>query len=116
MGGMLAPRWARKEAAARKEVSALFAAAGLTMDAAMAETLVLTLEEIERIDYLVATAEERRNNAIREIDRRHEKLKAALAKAMKAEDAEDAEFTEVAGPGAALLPAPCKINWQLGEP
>jgi hypothetical protein len=104
-GGLLAQRWARKEAAARKEVNALLASAGLTVDAAMAEALVLTLEEIERIDYLVASADERRNNAIREIDRRHDRLKAALGKAMRAEDAEDADFTEIAGPGAAPPPS-----------
>jgi hypothetical protein len=97
-GGLIASNWARNEPGARKEVSDRLAAAGLTFEAVMAETLALKLEETERIDYLMSSAEERRNTAIHEIDRRREAFKAAASSAV---EAEEAEFNEVAIAGGA---------------
>jgi hypothetical protein len=55
--------------------------------------LVVKLDEIERIDRMIASSEARRNNALREIDRHRATLGAALRAAV--DEAEDAEFTNV---------------------
>jgi len=39
------------------------------MDAVMAQTLSISLDDIERIDRMIATAEVRRNAILREVDR-----------------------------------------------
>src|SRR3954470_18854917 len=51
---------------------ALLAKTGLTMDAVMAQTLALKLDEIDEIDQMIASAEARRNAALREL-RHHRK-------------------------------------------
>jgi hypothetical protein len=93
----LARRWANRERKALKLVDRHLAAAGLTIDAVMAQTLALKLDPVERIDRMLAGAEARRNNALREIERHRETL--AMALRQTAKDVEDAEFTEI-GPGA----------------
>jgi hypothetical protein len=65
----LAEAWARRERGAIKQVDELLASAGLTMDAVMAQTLSLKLDDIDRIERLIATAEGRRNAILREVDR-----------------------------------------------
>jgi hypothetical protein len=65
----LARAWARRERSAIKHVDELLASACLTMDAVMAQTLSLKLDDIERIDRMIATAEGRRNAILREVDR-----------------------------------------------
>jgi hypothetical protein len=65
----LTEAWARRERAAIEQVDELLASAGLTMDAVMAQTLSLKLDDIERIDRMIATAEGRRNAILREVDR-----------------------------------------------
>jgi hypothetical protein len=45
-------------------VDKLFASAGLTMDAVMAQTLSINIDDIERIDRMIATAEVRRRSQI----------------------------------------------------
>lgn len=65
----LAEAWARRERGAIKQVDELLASAGLTMDAVMAQTLSLKLDDIDRIDRMIATAEGRRNAILREVDR-----------------------------------------------
>jgi hypothetical protein len=74
-------------------VDAILAKAGLTMDAMMAQTLARNIDGVERIDRLVASAEARRNVALREIDRHRAALGAALRQA--ADEAPDAEFKEI---------------------
>jgi hypothetical protein len=81
LGGILGPlmdwddahdlteAWARRERTAIERVDELLASAGLTMDAVMAQTLSLKLDDIERIDRMIATAEGRRNAILREVDR-----------------------------------------------
>jgi hypothetical protein len=59
----------RASAAPIKRVDKLLAPAGLTMDAVMAQALSLKLDDIERIDRMIATAEGRRNAILREVDR-----------------------------------------------
>jgi hypothetical protein len=65
----LAEAWAARERTAIERVDELLASAGLTMDAVMAQTLSLQLNDIERIDRMIATAEGRRNAILRELDR-----------------------------------------------
>jgi hypothetical protein len=65
----LAEAWAARERSAIEQVDKLLASAGLTMDAVMAQSLSLKLDDIERIDRMIATAEGRRNAILREVDR-----------------------------------------------
>jgi len=92
-GDELSNNWARRDPGALKEVGGLLSSAGLTIDAVMAFTLCRSLDKIEGIDRLLASAEARRNNALREVDRHRVALGAALRVAV--EDVEDAEFTDV---------------------
>jgi hypothetical protein len=89
----LAMNWAAREPDAVAKVDAALAAAGLTIDAVMAETLAVNIDKFERIDRLVASAEARRNVALREIDRHRATLGAALRQA--ADEALDVEFKEI---------------------
>jgi hypothetical protein len=57
----LAKAWAARDQNAIKRVDKLLASAGLTMDAVMAQTLSISLDDVERIDRMIATAEVRRN-------------------------------------------------------
>ena len=66
----------------------------------MAEALSSKIDTFERIDRTVASAEARRNNALREIDRHRSTLGAAVRQAIdKVEDAgfRDVETGEVSG-------------------
>ena len=65
----LAETWATREPSAIKQADELLGSADLTMDAVMAQTLSLSLDDIERIDRMIATAEGRRNAILREVDR-----------------------------------------------
>ena len=65
----VAQAWATREPGAIRQVDELLASAGFTMDAVMAQTLSLNLDDIERIDRMIATAEGRRNAILREVDR-----------------------------------------------
>src|SRR5262245_42098698 len=89
----LSQAWAKRDANAIKEVDELLASAELTMDAVMAQTLALKLDEIERIDAMTMRAEARRNVALREIDRHRASVAQALRRAVN--DIEDAQFEEV---------------------
>jgi hypothetical protein len=64
-----------------------------TIDEVTAEMLALKIDELERIDRMVAGAEARRNVALREIDRHRATLGAALRQ--EADEVLDAEFKEV---------------------
>jgi hypothetical protein len=74
-------------------IRALLANAGKSTDDLMANAFVEKLEEIERIDRLMAIAESRRNAVLREIERRHALLGEALRRGV--EEVEDAEFEEI---------------------
>jgi hypothetical protein len=97
----LSKRWGAGDADAATNVAQLLAAAGLTLDAVMAQTLRLHIDEIERIDRMIMSAETRRNEALRELDRHRAGFAAALRRA--AEHVEDAEF-EVVAPGTDQAP------------
>jgi len=59
----------------------------------ISETFVGKLDQVERVDRLLASVEARRNNTLREIDHHRATLGAALR--AEVEDVEDAEFTDV---------------------
>lgn len=90
-GSTLATDWAAGDPAAIERVDKLLASAGLTMDNVIAQTTASELDKIERFNRLVASAEWRRNAALREIDRHQtsfvQKLRSEIDKI------EDAEFT-----------------------
>ena len=86
----LAEAWAARERSAIKQADELLASAGLTMDAVMAQSLSLKLNDIERIDRMIAAAEMRRNAILREIDRHRTTWGQELRRA--AQQAEEAGF------------------------
>ena len=59
-------------------VDGLLADNGMSLDALVANRLSDCLDQIERIDRLTTIAEDRRNDALREIDRRRAVLAEAL--------------------------------------
>jgi hypothetical protein len=88
----LAENWASREPAVVAEADAALAADGLTRDVVMAQALALKIDEVERIDRMVAGAEARLNVALREIYR-HRATLAALRQ--EVDEALDAEFKEI---------------------
>ncbi len=73
-----------------KAVEDLFASSDATMEMVTAQTLVARLDEFERIERLMASAEARRDIALHEIERHRSSLGPLLRKAT--EDVIDAEF------------------------
>jgi hypothetical protein len=71
----LAVDWAKRKSRAIKRVETILASTGLTWDAVIAQTLSIKLDDVERIDRMIAIAEARRNLALREIDRHRESLR-----------------------------------------
>ena len=59
---VLIQNWYANVPEARSQVDALLKQAGLSMDAVMAQTLALKLDEIERIDRMISQAEARRRD------------------------------------------------------
>ena len=78
---------------AQKTVDKLLFAAGLSLNEVTTKTLEKKLDSIERLDRMLASAEARRNNSLREIDRHREAFGAGTRAAI--EDVEDAEFTDL---------------------
>ena len=102
----------RGSAEAAATVDAVLAAAGLTFEAATAQTLANCLDEVERTERMIDRAESGKNVALRELDRH----RAALAEQLRrAEDVQDAEFSEVpAGENARLKRHPSDEEERLG--
>jgi hypothetical protein len=84
----------RREPGAVKTVRELFTQVGNDMDSFMASALVNNLDSVERIDRLITSAESRRDNALREIDRRRAALGEALRRTVQ--QIEDGQFKEIA--------------------
>jgi hypothetical protein len=63
------------------------------MDEVAAQTLDSNLDSFERLDRMLASAEARRNNALREVDRHRDALGAGVRRSI--EEIEDAEFRDV---------------------
>ncbi|MBV8103862.1 MAG: hypothetical protein JO223_04410 [Hyphomicrobiales bacterium] len=88
-----AATWMSGDNATRKEFQQLLKRAGLGMEDVMAEALSSKIDTFERFDRMLASAEARRNNALREIDRHRETLGAAVRQAI--DEVQDAEFQNV---------------------
>jgi hypothetical protein len=82
--------WFAREPEAIKRVDQILESAGLTMDAVMAQSLSIKLDDIERIDRMTALAEARRNAILREIDGHREILSQNLRRAVQ--NVEDGQF------------------------
>ena len=78
----LGAMWASGQKSARNEVGSALKKAGLSTEDVMAEALESKIDSFERIDRMLASAEARRNNALREIDRHREALGAAMRQAI----------------------------------
>jgi hypothetical protein len=74
-------------------VDAVLVRAGLTIDETTAKTLESKIDVFERIDRMLASAEARRNNALREIDRYRDAAGTAVRRAI--DEVEDIEFRDV---------------------
>jgi hypothetical protein len=74
--------WRAGDKDARKEVEAALKRAGLTIDAVTAKTVESNLDSFERLDRMLASAEARRNNALREIDRHRDALGADVRRSI----------------------------------
>jgi hypothetical protein len=99
-GDQLGKSWAAGDDSARKKVDAILNKAGLTIDEAIAIALESKLDSFERLDRLLASAEARRNNALREVDRHRDALGGGVRRSIG--EIEDAEFQDVeTGEGAA---------------
>ncbi|MBX9843185.1 MAG: hypothetical protein K2Z80_15390 [Xanthobacteraceae bacterium] len=66
-GRDLTAQWAARNPDAVELVASSLAAAGMTMDTVVAQTLVAAIKDVEQIDRLTAAAELRRNRVLREI-------------------------------------------------
>jgi hypothetical protein len=86
--------WVVGNDSARTKVDVILNKAGLTIDEATAKTLESKLDSFERLDRMLASAEARRNNALREIDRHRDALGGGVRRSI--EEIEDAEFRDVA--------------------
>jgi len=75
--------WTAREPEAIKSVGAILESAGLTMHSVMAKSLSIKLDDIERIDRMIALAEARRNAALREIEAHRENLSHKLRRAVQ---------------------------------
>jgi hypothetical protein len=89
----LGARRASGEKSARDEVAAALKKAQLSMEDVMAETLETNIDTFERIDRMLASAEARRNNALREIDRHRSSLGTAVRQAI--DEVQDVPFRDV---------------------
>jgi hypothetical protein len=70
----LAEGWTARKSDVVEEVTKTLASAGLSADTILAQTFSAKLDDIERIEHLMALAETRRNATLREIDRHRQTL------------------------------------------
>jgi hypothetical protein len=89
----LVQEYVRREPDAVTLVHELLTAAGESMDRFMAYALVQKLDDNERIDRLIATAESRRDASLREIERRRAVVGETLRRSVQ--EIEDGEFKEI---------------------
>ena len=89
----LSSRWMAGDKSARKEVEAALHKAQLSFNDITAKTLESKLYSFERLDRMLASAEARRNIALREIDRHRSAFGTAVRQSI--EQVEDAEFRDV---------------------
>jgi hypothetical protein len=86
--------WARRDGKRVSQVEGLLDQAGLTMEHVVAETLADRIEDIERIDRMIASAEQRRGAMLREVDRHRASLASRLR--LASDEVVQAGFEDVA--------------------
>jgi hypothetical protein len=86
----LAEGWAARKPGVVEEVNKTLTSAGLTPDTILAQTFSLKLNDIERIEHVIALAEARRNATLHEIDRHRQTLGRKLRRAPQ--QLEDGQF------------------------
>src|SRR5262249_25091018 len=91
--------YTQRTPAAITRINKLLAAAGRSMDSLTANALTSRFDNIERVDRLTTIAENRRNSALREIDRRRAVFGESLRRSVQ--EIEDGEF-EVIEPAPAV--------------
>jgi hypothetical protein len=91
----LARSWAAREPGAVTAVEERLAVAGTGLEGLMAQGLCIGLDNVERIDRMIMTAEARRNAALREIDRHRAALGHQLRQAALEAEAHEAGFEVV---------------------
>ena len=89
----LASQWAAGDRRATAKVEGHLASMGLDPEAVASEALCADIRDFEIIDRLTMMAEQRRNNALREIDRRRFGFGTVLRRA--SDDIIDAEFQDI---------------------
>jgi hypothetical protein len=89
----LAEGWAARKPEVVEEVTKTLTSAGLTTDSIVAQTFSLKLNDIERIEHMIALAEARRNATLREIDRHRQTLGRKLRRAPQ--QLEDGQFRAI---------------------
>jgi hypothetical protein len=82
---------------ARREIDKLFEFTEARIENLMPSIVVRNLENVERLDALIATTEARRNRMLKEIDR-HRRTLAVAALRRTPEEIEEADFEVVAPP------------------
>jgi hypothetical protein len=86
----LAEGWAARKSDIIEEVNKTLTSAGVTTDGILAQTFSLKVNDIERIEHMMALAEARRNAALHEIDRHRQTLGQKLRRA--AQQLESGQF------------------------
>ena len=89
----LCARWAKRDPVALAQVDQLLTSAGHSMDAVMAETFATKIRELDCMERMIASAEARRADALRELARYREASAARLKDAVK--NVEDADYEDV---------------------
>ncbi len=89
----LVDEWAAGNQTTAKKVDKLLARAEIDTEAIMAQTFLVEIDPIERIERMIAGSEARLSAVLREIDRRRELVAARLRQAVTV--VEDAQFEEV---------------------
>jgi len=96
----LAEGWAARKPDVVEEVNKTLTSAGLTTDNILAQTFSLKVNDIERIEHMIALAEARRNDTLREIDRHRQTLGQKLRRA--AQQLEDGQFRVIESTPASI--------------
>lgn len=84
----LTAEWAQRKPEAIEKVKEIFKSCDLPQDAIQAETFAKKIDEIEKIDRLISTAESRRLVIFREVDRHRETLGRMMRDAVEVKDAD----------------------------
>jgi hypothetical protein len=101
-------RWLARDPEAVAMVESLLAAAGLSLDSVLAQTLSAKMDDVDRIERMTMAAEGRRNAALHEIDR----YRATLAQPARPgrDPIETAEYNVITANAAPALVPPVEAT------